>query len=249
MATAVENPSIASARERAAAILFGNEKPAAPVVAEYSVPVATPASAQPVFTPYQPPETTQPARPTAYRSYLSAVEIEPNAAPAPYTPRPYVNANTVTQTVAAPAPVTQSAPVAETSTTVASEIDVELEEDTQYVVKFKPSTIAAVAVVAAIFVLMAVLFIVNIVNLSAASAQIGTLLREEQTLNQQLNQAIHDTEQAKQAALEQLGNHNTPAIEHTISIDESAVYTASTTTNSNGGFFDWLCQTLGHLFG
>ena len=249
MATAVENPSIASARERAAAILFGNEKPTAPVVAEYSVPVAAPTPTQPAFTPYQPPETTPAVHQTTYRSYLAAVESEPNAAPAPYTPRPYVNANTVTQTVVAPAPVTESAPVAETSTTVANDIDVELEEDTQYVVKFKPSTIAAVAVVAAIFVLMAVLFIVNIVNLSAASAQIGTLMREEQTLNQQLNQAIHDTEQAKQAALEQLGGHNAPAIKHTISIDDSAVYTATTTTSSNGGFFDWLCQTLGHLFG
>lgn len=252
MATAVENTSIASARERAASILYGNERPippvgneykapaAAPVIAEYSVPVKEEPKVKPTLSGYYHIETARAPRPTQFRSYEPV--YEPTMGPEPQVVRPVVDGSKVVE----------EAPVAVTSKAVKSEIDIELEEDTQYVVRFKTPTIIAAAALAVIFFLMAVLFIVNIVNLSASTAAVNKLLQEEQTLNQSLDQSLSQSAAIKDEVMAEIDanwDQYQDLSMHQIDPDSVTPYRPSATTGSSGGFFDWVCKALSGLFG
>lgn len=247
MATAVENPSIASAKERAASILYGNEKPVEPVIAEYNVPVKEEPKTEPKFNSYYRAEPIRTKRPTGYRTYEPI--YEPTVTQEPRVVRPFLEANeaTVVAEVTTPVVEADAAPVAVTSKAVQSEIDVELEEDTQYVVKFKKSTIVAAAAVAAVFVLLAVLFIVNIVSLCTTMGEINGLMQEEQTLQQELDKVLRDTEEARRQAIAQAGGSTTNTPRYVVSTPV-AEYTTASTANDNSGFFDWLCKSLSGLF-
>lgn len=247
MATAVENPSIASAKERAASILYGNEKPVEPVIAEYNVPVKEEPKTEPKFNSYYRAEPIRTKRPTGYRTYEPI--YEPTVTQEPRVVRPFLEANeaTVVAEVTTPVVEADAAPVAVTSKAVQSEIDVELEEDTQYVVKFKKSTIVAAAAVAAVFVLLAVLFIVNIVSLCTTMGEINGLMQEEQTLQQELDKVLRDTEEARRQAIAQAGGSTTNTPRYVVSTPV-AEYTTSATANDSSGFFDWLCKSLSGLF-
>lgn len=252
MATVVDNTSIASAQERAASILYGNEKPIAPVtdeykptatamIAEYSVPVKEQRPEKPKLNSYYHVSTARhEPRSTELRSYEPMPE--PIATAEPQVIHPFVDAESIA--------VEQQAPVAVVQKQVKSEIDIELEEDTQYVVRFKTPTIIAAAALATIFLLMAVLFVVNIVSLSSTAATVNNLLQEEQTLNQELNHAIESNEIAKNEVLTDinLGDYQDLPMQP---IDPATVdnyQPASTSNGSSGGLFDWLCKSLSGLF-
>ncbi len=247
MATAVESPSIASAKERAASILYGNEKPVEPVIAEYNTPVKEEPKTEPKFSSYYHAEPIRTKRPTEYRRYEPV--YEPAITQEPRVVRPFLDANEAVATVevAAPTVTTTSAPVAVTSKTVKSEIDAELEADTQYVVKFKKSTIIAVAAVATVFVLLTVLFIVNIVSLCTVGGELSSLQQEEQQLSQELDQALRDSEAARRQAIANAGSITTTT-PHYVVHTPVAEYAPAVTASDNTGFFNWLCQSLSGLF-
>lgn len=246
MATAVESPSIASAKERAASILYGNEKPVEPVIVEYQSPVKEEPKTEPKFNSYYRAEPVRAKRPTAYRSYEPV--YEPTVTQEPRVVRPFLDANEVVAKVEVPVPTVETAPVAVASKTVASELDTELETGTQYVVKFKKSTVVAVVAVATVFLLLTVLFIVNIVTLCTTASEINNLMQEEQTLQQELDQALRDSEAARRQVIAQAGNSTSGGTRYVVSTPVTE-YTAPTEANINGGFFDWLCKALSGLFG
>ena len=245
MATAVESPSIASAKERAASILYGNEKPIEPVIAEYNVPVKEEQKTEPKFSSYYSAEPIRTKRPTGYRTYEPV--YEPTVTAEPRVVRPFVDANETAVVAEVSTPVVEATPVAVTSKAVKSEIDAELEEDTQYVVKFKKSTIAAAAAVGAVFVLLTVLFIVNLVSLFTTMGEINGLMQEEQTLQQELDKALRDTEEARRQAIAKAGSASTSTARFVVSTPV-ADYTPSASANGSSGFFDWLCKALSSLF-
>lgn len=255
MATVVDNTSIASAQERAASILYGNEKPISPVtdeykptatavIAEYSVPVTERRPEKPTLSGYYHVSTArEDARPrsTELRSYEPMPE--PLTSGEPHVIRPIVDPETIAA----------AAPVAVAQQQVKSEIDIELEENTQYVVRFKTSTIVAAAALATIFFLMAVLFVVNIVSLSSSAATLNRLQQAESSLNQELDQAIRNNEQAKNDVLNGLDIDN-PSLYDDLEMQpinpETVDFYQPTVMNSGtgGGFFDWICKMLSRLF-
>lgn len=244
MATAVENPSIASAKEKAAAILYGNEKNLTSVIAEYQAPVKEEPKTNQTFSSYYAPETFRAERPTQYRPY--ATIDEPVLAGEPRVLRPFVTAEPVVEIPTAM--VEDVAPVAVTSKTVTNVLEADLAEDTEYVVKFKKSTVVAVAAVVTVFVLLTVLFIVNIVSLSTTMAEVNSLLQQEQTLSQEINSALRDSEAAKQTAQNQAQNSGNHLVYQPVNQTVTVPTAEGSATAANGGFFDWLCKALSGLF-
>ena len=256
MATAVESPGITSAKEEAAAILFARPTPIPTATAPNPVPETVqmaPKPPRPNLAGYHEPEPI-PYQPVVLdtshlRPYESFDVVE--TAVEPQVIRPYLNSNdylssAVAATSIPTSEVTTTAEVATTTTTAPkSALDTPLEEDTQYVVKFKKSTIVAVAVIAAIFLLMAVLCVVNIVSLVTASAEVNALLEESSTLRQSINQEAGQLAQIREEVL----SNNTNADYHPtyVTLTESATTTTKTVVPSS--FFDWLCHGLSQLFG
>ncbi len=262
MATTVESPGIASAKEEAAAILFARQPQTPPVTV--TAPILETARtvqaqpARPKFASYHEPEP-MPARPTAvdtstFRPYQNFDQVNVVSAQ-PQVVRPYIDSSdylssaVAATSVTAPEPVAPVAPVVEqpaTVTVVSSALDTELEEDTQYVVKFKNSTIVAATIIATIFLLLAVLCVVNIVNLVTASAEVNALWQESTALNQTLNE-----EQAKLDQVRQEVEASAGSSDHTVHYETFVDSGSATTTNStvNSSFFDWLCHSLSQLFG
>lgn len=255
MATAVESPGIVSAKEEAAAILFAHEPQTTPIMTapapEQVIKKQEPV--RPSFAHYHEP-AAMPARPkvvdtTALRPYETyeevAVESEPQVV------RPYIDSSEYLTSPVAPTTVEVQAPVAtvveapQTVTIVESPLDRELEEDTQYVVKFKKSTIAAVSVVASIFLLMTVLFIVNIVSLVTMSAEVSALVQESTTLEKSLADGQANLEKAK--ATVDAHQSSTAQNVHYVIKNEST-YTEPTVAKVDSSFFDWLCHSLSRLF-
>ncbi|MCM1404077.1 MAG: hypothetical protein NC133_01015 [Prevotella sp.] len=261
MATAVESPGIASAKEEAAAILFARQPQTPPVTLKTPVletaPTAPTQPARPQFASYHDP-MPMPTRPTAvdtatFRPYQNFDDV-PVVSAQPQVVRPYIDSGDyLSSAVAAtsvdapaPTPVATSVAAPKTVTVAHSALDTELEEDTQYVVKFKNSTIVAATIIATIFLLLAVLCVVNIVTLVTASAEVNALWNESAALNQSLDAEKASLEQSRQ---EVTANGSTAT--HTIKYEtlESSGYTAPTDTPVHGAFFDWLCHALSQLFG
>lgn len=254
MATTVESPGIVSAKEEAAAILFARE-PQKPSVMTAPAPEqslqAHEKPSRPSFARYHEPEVIH-ARPRAvdtsalrpYETYEEvAVESEPQVV------RPYIDSSDYLSSAVAPTTVAVQTPVttvAETPKSVAvvetSPLDI-IEEDTEYVVKFKKSTIAAVSIMASIFVLMAVLMIVNIVSLVTTSAEISALAQESTTLQQRLAQDQTDL-QGKQATNNLGGASHAQYVAHM----EETTATEAGNAQVDSSFFDWLCHSFSRLF-
>ncbi len=214
MATAVESPGIASAKEEAAAILFARQPQTPPVTVTAPIletaPTVSAQPARPKFASYHDP-MPMPTRPTTvdtttFRPYQNFDDVNVVSAQ-PQVVRPYIDSSdylssaVAATSVATPETVAPVATVVEepkTVTVVKSALDTELEEDTQYVVKFKNSTIVAATIIATIFLLMAVLCVVNIVSLVTASAEVNALWDETAALNQTLTEEKAHLEQARQ---------------------------------------------------
>lgn len=250
MATTVESPGITSAKEEAAAILFGRETTQAQPTAKTVVKAEPAAPKFPNFASYRDPEP-MPARPkavdtSAFRPYQNFDEVMVTAEPqvvCPYIDNSdYVPAAAVT-TVTTPATTTKEA--AQTVTVVQSALDTELEEDTQYIVKFKNSTIVAATIVATIFLLLAILFVVNIVNLATISAEVNTMIQESTTLEQTLAEGQAALDEARQAAA---ANGGGAARNPQYVAKADSTYTAPSNTSGSSSFFDWLCHALSRLF-
>ena len=257
MATAVESPGIASAKEEAAAILFARQPQTPPVVPvatlEQPVQMTQTKSKYPTFASYHDPEP-MPARPqtvntTNFKPYQTFDEVKVDVAP--QVVRPYIDSSdyvtsmaATTVTTAEPVETVVEAP--QTVTVVQSPLDQALEDDTQYVVKFKNSTIVAATIVATIFVLMAVLFVVNVVNLVTVTAEVNTLWQESTTLEKTLTEERAQLEQARGEAAGNAGStdHNIQYVPSSGSLS-----TASSAARTNSSFFDWLCRALSRLFG
>lgn len=255
MATAVESPGIVSAKEEAAAILFARE-PQTPPVMSAPAPEQTVQKHEtlhPSFAHYHEP-AAMPARPkvvdtSALRPYETYEEITTTAEP--QVVQPYIDSSAYLNSPVAPTTVTVATPVTTVATTpktvavVESPLDHELEEGTQYIVKFKKSTIAAVAVAASIFLLMTVLLIVNIVSLVTMSAEVSALSQESTTLEQSLSQGQSNLDQAR-AAVDASVNTSGTHVQY-VAKDTSA-YVEPTNATVDSSFFDWLCHSLSRLF-
>ena len=255
MAITVESPGITSAKEEAAAILYARQPQTAikPVEQEQTEIIQVTQPARPTFAKYHNPEPvqtiTQSVDTVTFRPYKNFDEVKPDFQP--QVIRPYIDSSEYLTTAVTPESVTAVAPVetavAETTpaTTVQSVLDTEVEEDTQYVVKFKHSTIVAATIVASIFVLLTVLCIVNIVSLVTTSAQVSALMQESTALHQTLNEERVSLEQARQDAM-----NNSSEASYKVEYEPSAgIYNApATTTTTNSSFFDWLCHSLSQLF-
>lgn len=250
MATAVESPGIVSAKEEAAAILFARETQTPPVMSAHAPEQSVHTHEHPVpptFIRYHEPET-MPVRPkvvdtSALRPYENFDEVEVTAEP--QVVRPYIDttdypAAVATTSVEVAAPVTTVVETPKTVVKAESELDTNLEEGTQYVVKFKKSTLVAASIVATIFLLMAVLFVVNIVNLVTMSAEVSALSQETTTLEQSLKQGQTELNQTRNSVAK--GNYEIKYVE----AESATAETANATTNSS--FFDWLCHSLSRLF-
>lgn len=255
MATAVESPGIVSAKEEAAAILFAREPQTPPVmsapVSEQTVHVHE-KTIRPTFAHYHEPETF-PARPkavdtTALRPYENfdevAVTVEPQVVRPYIDSSDYLSSAVAATSVATPAPVTTVTEASKTVTAVESPLDQKLEEDTQYVVKFKNSTIVAMTIIATIFLLMSVLLVVNIVNLVTMSAEVNALVQESTTLEQTLSQEQAELNQAQAQAKANATQHT--SVQHVARIENGHNVTETAPVNSS--FFDWLCHSLSRLF-
>ena len=247
----VESPGIASAKEEAAAILFAREPQAVftPIPPEpVENQVATPATPdRPTFAQYHIPEPihAKPIDTASFRPYQTFDEVK--MASEPQVVRPYINHSgystiMASTTVATPSVDTNTVPTQ--TVAVQSPLETELEKDTQYVVKFKQSTIVAAAIVASIFLLMSILCIVNIVSLVTTSAQVSALMQESTALHQTLEQEKANLEQARQAATN--NQQNTYNVHH---VPSESTYVAPTSAATNSSFFDWLCHSLSQLFG
>ena len=248
----VESPGIASAKEEAAAILFARE-PQTPLVAPVPpepIEVTTSAPARPAFAKYHVPEPTytKPVDTTTFRPYQNFDEV--NLTTEPQVVRPYISNSgystmMATTTVATPTVDVKNDVTPNQTVAVQSPLDVELEKDTQYVVKFKRSTIAAAAIVASIFLLLSVLCIVNIVSLVTTSAQVSALMQESSALHQTLEQEKANLEQARQTA----ANNQQANTKDVYYVQAESTYVAPTNTPTDSSFFDWLCHSLSKLFG
>lgn len=254
MATAVESPGIVSAKEEAAAILFAREPQAVPTMAapapEQVIEKHEPL--RPSFAHYHEP-ATMPARPkvvdtTALRPYETYEEVAAEAEP--QVVRPYIDSTEYLTSPVAPATVEIQTPAAtaveapQTVAVVESPLDRELEEGTQYVVKFKKSTIAAISVAASIFILMAVLFIVNIVSLVTMSAEVNALVQESTALEKSLTESQASLESARKTASANGGAAQN--VQYVVKTESGAAESASVGVDSS--FFDWLCHSLSRLF-
>ncbi len=257
MATIVESPGITSAKEEVAAILFAREPQATPVMTapapeQLIHPVHEQPKYQPSFARYHEPES-MPVRPkvvdtTALRPYENFDEV--SVAQEPQVVRPYIDSSeyltsVAATSVAAPTPVETVAEAPKTVTVVESPLDTQLEEDTQYVVKFKKSTIVAATILATIFLLMSILLVVNIVNLVTMSAEVNALTQESMTLEKSLTENKAKIETAKRTAQRNAPHYN---VQYVNSDEvETAVATAGSTATDTS-FFDWLCKSLSRLF-
>ena len=197
MATAVESPGIVSAKEEAAAILFAHEPQTTPIMTASAQEQIVRVHEQPKFPSfahYHEPEKI-PARPKvvnteALRPYQSFDEVAVNTEP--QVVRPYIDSSDYLSSAVAATSVTAATPVATATeeenavAVIESPLDLKLEDDTQYVVKFKKSTIVAMTIMASIFLLMTVLFVVNIVSLVTMSSEVNALMQESTTLEQSL---------------------------------------------------------------
>lgn len=254
MATIVESPGIASAKEEAAAILYAHQPQ--PTFTSHAAPQAQPqiiqtTATRPTLASYREPEpmptVSRPVNTTEFRPYKTFDEVKPVFEPQVIAP--YIdNSQYVTSPVAATSVVTAE-PVAtvapQTTTVMKSVLDTELEEDTQYIVKFKTSTIVAATIVATIFLLMAVLCIVNVVSLVTTSAQVSALMEESTALHETLDQEMANLEQARQVATDKANSVN----RETYYVEAESTYTPAVTTTASSSFFDWLCHSLSRLFG
>ena len=253
MATAVESPGIVSAKEEAAAILFAHETPVKPVMTAPAPEETVSAYKQlhPTFTQYQAP-ATMPTHAKAvdiselrpYLTYEETTDAEDAKVLRPYIDNSeYIASPVETTTVA----VDNSTAVTETSQTikvVESPLDRQLEEDTQYVVKFKNSTIVAAGIVASIIMLMAVLLVVNIVSLITVSAEVSALTQESVVLEQSLAEGQASLEQARATANANNGTNHTA--QYVAKTESTYVEPGSAVDNSS--FFDWVCHSLSRLF-
>ncbi len=255
MATIVESPGIVSAKEEAAAILFAREPQSTPVMTapapEQKVHVHE-QLVRPTFARYREPETI-PVRPkvldtTVLRPYENYEEMTTTTVP--QIVRPGIDSSEYAPAVASTSITLEAPEMATVETTqkvsqVESPLDLQLEEDTQYVVKFKNSTIVALTIVATIFLLMTVLFVVNVVNLVTMSAEVNALVQETTTLEQSLTQGQTELEQIRAEA-----NANSTATPHQVhyvaKVESDYAEPANVTVNSS--FFDWLCHSLSRLF-
>ena len=255
MALTVESPGIISAKEEAAAILYARQPQTStikPVVQESQEIIQTAKPARPTFAKYHNPEPTpvinKSVETVTLRPYKTFDEVKTDFQP--QVIRPYIDSSDYLSSAVAATTVSTPAQaenvVAETAQTVVpqSALDTELEEDTQYVVKFKQSTIVAAAIIASIFLLLSVLCIVNIVSLVTTSAQVNTLMQESTALNETLNDELANLENARQSAVNSVSDAGYK-VDYQPSPGIKSV-TASTTTNSS--FFDWLCHALSQLF-
>lgn len=255
MATAVESPGIVSAKEEAAAILFAREPQTAPEMVVPTYEEAVQQHEQPVrptFASYHEPEIIH-ARPkvvdtTVLRPYETyeevAVETEPKVVRPYIDSRDYLTSPVTATTVEVTTPVETVVEAPQTVTVVESPLDKELEEGTQYVVKFKKSTIAAVSVAASFMALMLVLFVVNIVSLVMMSSEVSALTQNAVTLEQTLSESRATLEEAQNAAMANGGS--TQDVQYVAHITTAAP--TSTDVAVDGSFFNWLCQSLSRLF-
>lgn len=250
MATTVESPGIVSAKEEAAAILFAREPQITPVMSAPAPEQPIHVHEQPVrptFARYLEPET-MPVRPRPVdTSTLRPYESYETVTAEPQVVRPGLDSNDYQPVVAATSVNVETTPMeaTKTVTVVESPLDMKLEEDTQYVVKFKNSTIVAMTIVATIFMLMAVLFVVNVVNLVTMSAEVNALVQETTTLEQSLAQGQANLEQTRAAVNANSGNSSYQVQYVTKS---ASTYTEPAEVTVNSSFFDWLCHALSRLF-
>lgn len=258
MATIVESPGITSAKEEAAAILFARQQPAVTLTPKVqpednnNVVQSQPKSKYPEFARYHNPEP-MPARPQKvnnislqpYPVYNEVKLVDETQVVRPYIDSSdYLSSAVATTSVTTPTVNSNVENTVEEVTTVRSPLDVELKEDTQYVVKFKNSTIVAATIVASIILLMAVLCVVNIVSLCTVGAEVNALWQESATLEQTLAE-----EQAKVEEVRQESVNKNRALYHveTVAMKDSA-YVVPADYKVESSFFDWLCHSLSHLF-
>lgn len=256
MATTVESPGIASAKEEAAAILFARQPQTTPVNSTAAPEPVVHVVSQPVaptFASYHNPEP-MPARPQAvktenlrpYEVYEEVkVEVEPQVVRPYIDSSDYLSSAAAVTTVAAPTPTVTTVEAPKTVVVKQSALDTELEENTQYVVKFKNSTIVAATIVATIFLLMAVLVVVNIVSLVTTAAEVNALWEESNALHQTLTEEKSNVERARQEATANGGSSNRTV--HIVPMEHSTDTVTSGSTASHS-FFDWLCRALSQLF-
>lgn len=246
----VESPGIASAKEEAAAILYARQpQPVAPApVMTETVSNSETKPARPSFAVYRQPEPMYtPAKPdtSGLRPYKTFDEIKPTTEPQVIKPyidgSDYLTSAVAATTVVTPAVVEESEVVTTSVPAVQSVLDTELEEDTQYVVKFKRSTIVAAALMASVFLLMTVLCIVNIVSLVNTSAQVSHLINESSALQQTL--------QEKEMEWKEIEESIDTASSRAINYEPSASVATPTSEPADSSFFDWLCHSLSQLFG
>lgn len=255
MALTVESPGIISAKEEAAAILYARQPQTStikPVVQEEQEIIATAKPTCPTFAKYHNPEpvsvVNKSTEKVTFRPYQNFDEVKTEFQP--QVIRPYIDSSEYLSSAVAATTVEAQAPVEEVVTETVptavakSALDTELEEDTQYVVKFKQSTIVAATIIASVFVLLTVLCIVNIVSLVTTSAQVGALMEESTALHETLNEERVNLENARQKAV-----NNTNDAGYKVDYQPSQdIYTAPTTAAASSSFFDWLCHSLSQLF-
>ena len=255
MATAVESPGIVSAKEEAAAILFARDTQAPVMTAPAPETIVTTAHekpAQPVFAHYYEPETI-----VTHKKAVDISELRPypnfdetTVAEDAKVLRTYIDSSeyltspveSTTMTVEAPTTTVAEAP--KTTTAVRSVLDLPLEEDTQYVVKFKKSTIVAVSIVVSIIMLMAVLLVVNIVSLVTVSAEVSALTQESIALEQSLSAGQSNLEQTRAA----VNAHSGTSHQAQYVAKAESTYVEPNSVVEHGSFFDWLCHALSRLF-
>ena len=255
MATAIESPGIVSAKEEAAAILFARDTQAPVMSAPAPEKVVTPTrekSPQPIFAHYHEPETVVTHKKAVDMSELRPYPNFDETAVAEDTKvlRTYIDSSeyltspveTTTMTVEAPTATVAEAP--KTTTVVRSALDMPLEEDTQYVLKFKKSTIVAASIVASIIMLMAVLLVVNIVSLVTVSAEVSALTQESVALEQSLSAGQSNLEQARAA----VNAHSGTSHQAQYVAKAESTYVEPNSEIENSSFFDWMCHALSRLF-
>lgn len=255
MALTVESPGIISAKEEAAAILYARQPQTStikPVVQEEQEIIQVAKPTRPTFAKYHSPEPTpvvnKSVEKVTFRPYKTFDEVKTDFQP--QVIRPYIDSSeylssaVATTTVEAEAPAVEEVVETAPTTVVKSALDTELEEDTQYVVKFKQSTIVAATIIASIFVLLTVLCIVNIVSLVTTSAQVGELMQQSTALHETLNEERANLENVRQEVVGRASDSGYK-VDYQPSQD---IYTATASTTTNSSFFDWLCHSLSSLF-
>ena len=258
MATTVESPGITSAKEEAAAILYARQPQtiAAKPLIEENVDIlpenpVQKKSTRPNFASYHNPEP-MPVHKSVdtiqFKPYKTFDEVKVESEP--QVIRPYIDSSDYLSSAVASTTVSTPATTEVVKQTVAqvsaptSVFDTELEEDTQYVVKFKNSTIVAATIIATIFLLMSILCIVNIVSLFSTSAQVNALMEESTSLQQTLNQERSNLEQTRQT-VDSSTQSNTRNVHYVANEGNTAVVSNAA---SDSSFFDWLCHSLSNLF-